>query len=103
MPLDYVLAFAWCQNDCEIWDPIESIRILSSVVASDPGDRLSRLALATNYRLNTQFDQAETTLQPLPDSDPDARAIRVQIAIDRVDFDTAEKLAREGPAGHAPT
>ncbi len=52
MPLDYVLAFAWCQNDCEIWDPIESIRILSSVVANDPGDRVSRLALATNYRLN---------------------------------------------------
>jgi tetratricopeptide (TPR) repeat protein len=100
MTFDHVLAFAWCQNDCDIWDPDEAIRILSSIVANDPGDRLSWLALATNYRLINQFDQAETTLRPLPDSDPDARVIRVQIAIDRFDFDTAQKLVQEGPADH---
>jgi tetratricopeptide (TPR) repeat protein len=101
MPLDYVLAFAWCQNDCEIWDPNEAIRILSPIVANDPGDRWSRLALATNYRLTNQVDEAEATLRPLPNSDPDARVIRVQIAMDRGDFDAAEKLALEGPADHA--
>jgi len=104
MTFDYVLAFAWGQNDCEIWDPNEAIRILSPIVANDPDDRLSRLALATNYRLTNlvdQVDEAEATLRPLPDSDPDARVIRVQIAIDRGRFDAAEKLAREGPADHA--
>jgi tetratricopeptide (TPR) repeat protein len=101
MTFDYVLAFAWVQNDFEIWDPHEALPVLSAIVANDPGDRLSRLALATNYRMLLQFEQAEVTLEPLPNSDPDARAIRVQIAIDRADFDAANRLVREGPADHA--
>jgi len=101
MTFDYVMAFAWGQNYCEIWDPNEAIPVLCAIVANDPADRLSRLALATNYRLINDFPQAEATLQPLPDSDSDARAIRVQIAIDRLDFDVANKLAQDGPADHS--
>jgi tetratricopeptide (TPR) repeat protein len=101
MTFDYVMAFAWGQNDCDVWDPNEAISVLVDIVANDPADRLSRLALATNYRLINQFAQAEATLEPLPNSDPDARVIRVQIAIDRADFDAANRLVREGPADHA--
>jgi tetratricopeptide (TPR) repeat protein len=101
MTFDYVMAFAWGQNDCDIWDPNEAIAALVDIVSNDPGDRFSRLALATNYRLINQFEQAEATLEPLPKSDPDARAIRVEIAIDRVDFDAANRLVQDGPADHA--
>jgi tetratricopeptide (TPR) repeat protein len=97
---DDVLAFAWAQNDCEIWDPNEAIPVLGAIVANDPADRFSRLALATNYRLMKAFEQAVATLEPLPDSDPDARAIRVQIAIDRADFDGAARLVQDGPSDH---
>jgi tetratricopeptide (TPR) repeat protein len=101
MTFDYVLAFAWGQNDCDIWDPKEAIPVLTAIVAADPEDRHSRLALATNLRLTNQFARAEKVLEPLADSDPDARAIRVEIAIDQVDFDRASTLARDGPAAHA--
>jgi predicted Zn-dependent protease len=100
MPLDYVLAFAWCQNFCRIWDPDASRKVLSRFVAEDPDDRPSRLALATSFQLTHQSDDAEAALRPLPDSDPDARALRVQLAIDRGEIAVAEGLARGGPADH---
>ena len=71
--LDYVLAFAWCQNYCRVWDPDEACRVLGGFVAFDPEDRLSRLALATNLRLAHRLDEAEAAVSPLLDSDPDAR------------------------------
>ena len=100
MTFNYILAFAWGQNDCEIWDPKEAIKLLEPIVAADADDRWSRLALATNYRLTNRFDEVEETLRPLGKSDPDALAIRVQSAIDRGDFPAADQLAREGPAAN---
>jgi tetratricopeptide (TPR) repeat protein len=100
MPLDYVLAFAWCQNYCRIWDPNEARPVLSRFVEFDPDDRLSRLALATNLRLANLLDQAEAALGLLPDSDPEARALRAEVAIDKGEIDTAQMLARDGPADH---
>ncbi len=98
--MGYVLAFAWGQNDCEIWDPSEAIKVLVLMLEADPDDRDSRLALATNYRLQTQFDRAEETLRPLGDADPDARAIRVRMAFDCGDFTAAKQLVQDGPAGY---
>jgi tetratricopeptide (TPR) repeat protein len=100
MAFDYVLAFGWGQNNCGIWDPQEAISLLKKFVTSDPDDRWSRLALAGNYRLAGQFDQVAQVLEPLGEDDADARAIRVQAAIDRVDLDAAARLARNGPADH---
>jgi predicted Zn-dependent protease len=100
MPLGYILAFAWCQSYCRIWDPNEARKVLSRFVAEDPEDRWSRIALATSFQLTDQLDQAESVLRPLPESDPDARALRIQIAIDRGDIAAAEDLARGGPADH---
>jgi predicted Zn-dependent protease len=101
MPLDYVLAFAWCQNYCRIWDPDEACRVLEGFVAFDPDDRLSRLALATNLRLAHRLDEAEAALAPLHDSDPEARALRAELAIDQGEIDAAQLLARGGPADHS--
>ncbi len=100
MPMGYVLAFAWCQNYCGIWDPGEAGKVLTGFVAQDPTDRSSRLALAKSYQLSNKFAEAEDTLAPLGSSDPDARALRALMAIERGDIATALELARAEPADH---
>ena len=99
--VDYKMAFAWTQNDCDLFDPKEAKRLLIPIVATDPDDRWSRLALAGNYRATLQLDLAEATLDPLGDSDPDARALRVQIALDRGEPEVADRLLQGGPTDHA--
>ncbi|MFI5455380.1 MAG: tetratricopeptide repeat protein [Isosphaerales bacterium] len=100
MTLDYTHAFAWCQNYCWLWDVEGARKALIRFVSVDPTDRWSRLALATSYELTGHFEEAETALRPLLNSDPDARALRVQIAIERGEIEAAEDLARDGPADH---
>ena len=101
MPLDHTLAFAWSQNDCDLWDVPGARKVLILFLAEDPTDRYSRLALATGYAMTADADKAETTLEPLANSDPDARTVRVQLAVDRGDIESAELLIREGPEDHA--
>jgi tetratricopeptide (TPR) repeat protein len=98
---DYVLAFAWCQNYCRLWDPKEARTALSGFVEYDPDDRPSRLALATTLRLTGQLDQAEEALRRLPDSDQDARALRVELLLDRGEIDAARALLDDGRSDHA--
>jgi tetratricopeptide (TPR) repeat protein len=100
IPMTYILAFGWCQNYCDLWDPNEAIAILSRLVAADPDDRASRLALANRYETSNRLDLAADALGPLPDSDPDARALRVLLAIDRGEIEIAQKLAKDGPSDH---
>ncbi len=75
-------------------------KVLIPFVAEDPTDRYSRLALATGYAMTSDLDKAEAAMEPLPNSDPEARALRAQLAIDRGDRETAEKLIQEGPEDH---
>ena len=96
---DYKLAFYWAQSQCGVFDPEEAIEALTPVVEADPEDRRSRRALADDYRLTSRLDLAEATLRPLPDDDPDARAIRAWIAIDRGNVQAAACLVLGG--GHA--
>lgn len=70
-------------------------------MAADPSDRWSRLALARNERKLGQFDQALETLASLAESDPEARAYRVEVATDRGDFDEVQRLLAVGPEDHA--
>jgi tetratricopeptide (TPR) repeat protein len=100
MPLDYTLAFAWSQNDCGLWDVPGARKVLIRFLDVDPKDRDSRLALATAYAMTGDLDRSTSVLEPLPNSDPDARALRVQLAVDRGDLDAAETLIRDGPADH---
>ncbi len=83
-----------------LWDPKEAIPILSRFIATDPTDRVSRLALASCYETSNQLDLAAAALSPLPESDPDARALRITLAIDRGEIEIAGKLARDGPSEH---
>ena len=97
--LDYILAFAWCQNTCQLWDPGEARKVLTGFLAKDPSDRFSRLALAASYQLTNEQDEAEkaysATLQtPTPKPGPSG----IQLAIDRGEREAAESLAQEGPA-----
>jgi predicted Zn-dependent protease len=95
--LDDILVFAWCQNYCGIWDPKEASKLLRGFLAEDPDDRWSRLALATSCRLTNQHEEVEKVLGTLPDTDGDARAIRIEHAIDQGQIARAQELAREGP------
>jgi tetratricopeptide (TPR) repeat protein len=100
MAMGYVLAFTWCQNSCGIWDPREAGKVLRRFVDVDPSDAPSRLALAVSYRLTNDIETAEATLRLLPETDPDARALRVQLAIDKGEIAEAEKLLQGGPPDH---
>jgi tetratricopeptide (TPR) repeat protein len=59
------------------WDPAEALPRLGQFVQADPDDR---------WRL--------------PMSDPEARTLRVRLALDRGDLAAAEALLSEGPADH---
>ena len=66
-------------------------------VQADPEDRWSRLAIADNYRRMGLIDDAETTMAPLPDSDRDAMAIRVMLAMDRHQDDRPRRCSSPFP------
>lgn len=99
--LDHVLAFAWCQNFCRLVDPKKTCEPLRRIVAEDPSDRDSRLALAIVYQSMNRREEAEEVLRALPDSDADARAIRIRLAIDHGDIAAAEALATQGTEDNA--
>ena len=71
--------------------------MLQSYLDADPEDRFSRLALAENWRQLGRREDAEKVLAPLPMSDPDARVIRVWLALDRNDEELAESLLADAP------
>jgi tetratricopeptide (TPR) repeat protein len=90
--------FHWCLMRTALWDPSTALEELLLFVQADPDDRWSRLAIADNDRRSGKTDDAETAIAPLPDSDLDALAIRVMLAIDRHQDDKAEQLLASGPA-----
>ena len=91
--------FHWCLMRTALWEPSTALKELLLFVETDPGDRWSRLAIADNYRRMGLIDDAATAIAPLPDSDLDALAIRVMLAIDRHQDDKAEQLLASGLAG----
>jgi len=91
--------FHWCLMRTALWEPSTALKELLLFVETDPEDRWSRLAIADNYRRMGLIDDAATAIAPLPDSDLDALAIRVMLAIDRHQDDKAEQLLASGPAG----
>ena len=76
---------------------------LESYLAADPEDRSSRLGLAEVLVRSSQLEESEALLRPLPDSDPDARVLRVRIALGRSRLDEVRSLldARAGGACRA--
>jgi tetratricopeptide (TPR) repeat protein len=99
-PLTYDEALLWTQIRCSIWDPEKVIPQLRAVLAADPGDRGVRLTLAEGLRRIGSPAEALELIAALEVSDPEARAIRERIAIDRSDLAAAEAILAPGPADH---
>lgn len=101
-PLSFGLINHWCITHQDIFDDPSKLKSdLEKFVAADPGDRLSRLALAMNERKLGHFDKAGEILAALPDTDADALACRAEIALDLADDSGAERRLAKGPSRHA--
>jgi tetratricopeptide (TPR) repeat protein len=95
--LDFFTLYAWTLGQREGLDPAERAGWLEGALANDPEDRTSRLALADCLRGLGRLDQADAALDPLPGTDPEARATRARILLDRGDAGGAEALLESGP------
>ena len=96
-PQDFAEAYLWTTGRAEDLGPPELAETLGQAVAADPGDRVSRLALAENLRRLGRVDEASQVLSPLPDGDPGARVARARLALDRSAPDEAEALLAAVP------
>ncbi len=96
--LDFAYILHWTKTRNTVWNPNGDLPALERFVAADEQDRWSRLALAEALRRLDRRAEAERTLAPLPATDPEARAQRVLLAMDRGDFAAAEPLLAGGPA-----
>ena len=91
---------AWARIHSGNWNATGDLDALIRAVEADPGDSWSRLALAEGYLRNNRPDEAERAIAGLPESDDDARALRVSIALARGDQAGADALLAAGPADH---
>jgi tetratricopeptide (TPR) repeat protein len=66
--------------------------VLGQVVKEDPGDRMSRLALAETLRRLGRLDDGDSVLAAFGPTDGEARTARARIALDRGDSMAAEAL-----------
>lgn len=98
--LDFNYVLHWTKTRNTVWNPRGDLPSLEKFVAADPQDRWSRLSLAEALRRLDRLDESGRTIEPLPDSDPDARAARVLLAMDRGDLARAEAMLSGGPADH---
>jgi Flp pilus assembly protein TadD len=87
----------WGKARHATWSPREDCLILAKCVEADPDDRASRLVLAEGLRRMNRVEEANAVLAPLPDTDPEALALRVMLALEGEDDDQAERLLREAP------
>jgi tetratricopeptide (TPR) repeat protein len=99
-PLSFQNVFHWCLTRGNDWEPQEIIDDMTRFLAADPNDRWSRIALARSLARLSKLDEAWKTLEPLAEEDPDALALRAQVALDLGDPDRAAELLSKGPREH---
>src|SRR5262249_30487102 len=87
--------FHWSLTRSTEWEPRELRNDLARYLKADPHDQPTRLALAECLRRLGLRDEAGATLAEVPETDPEARAIRVRLALDRGDDEAAEALLKE--------
>lgn len=100
VPLSAQDAFVWSLIRGVQWSPEEIVETLSRAVREDPEDSRSRIALADSLMELTRFDEAEAILNPLDLSDPDFRAARGRLALERGDVEALSNLLSSAPNGH---
>jgi tetratricopeptide (TPR) repeat protein len=99
-PLTHHDLFTWGLTHFTDWDPGIATE-LEAALDIDPDDRHSRLALA-----NLLFDQPDMEdrvlkiLEPLPEGDPDAAALRVELNLVHGRIEAAIALLENAPHGH---
>ncbi len=92
--------FTWCLTHFTGWGP-DIADDLESFVAADPGDRHSRLALAKLLIKTPGMEgRVERALEPLPADDPEAIALRIELAFNHGRIDNATAMLEGAPAGH---
>ena len=75
---------------------------LEAFIQADPDDRYSRLALASSLvRFPTMEAKVERVLAPLPQNDPDALALRIELKLNHGRVDEALEMLREAPEHNA--
>ncbi len=100
MRLEPSEVLVWCLLRRTTWNPEEAAQTLARAVEADRGDRWSRLALIRNELTLVRFDEARRHLEQLSGSDPEAIALRVELALEEQHIDRAEALLAEAPRGH---
>jgi tetratricopeptide (TPR) repeat protein len=101
-PLSHHDLFTWALTHFTHWNP-DIVADLDSFIAADPEDRLSRLAVVELLleRPGDEVDSyVERILRPLPDTDPDALALRITFAFNRGRYAEAERLMAGAPEHH---
>jgi tetratricopeptide (TPR) repeat protein len=98
--LDFDYVRFWFMTRHAPWEAKDDIAMLKRMVTADPLDRWSRLALAEALRLVGRREETLEVLNPLPEADLEARAIRASLAIHEGDLDRAEQLLAFGPIDH---
>ena len=99
-PLTFENAYHWCLTRNVVWEPHEHAGHLRKFVEADPTDRWSRLALAESLRQIGRLGESTELLKILPEADPDARAVRARIALDRGEDRLAGSLLDGEPIDH---
>jgi len=100
-PLSHHDLFTWALTHFTHWNP-DIVADLDSFIKADPTDRYSRLAVVELILERPDVESyIERILQPLPNSDLDALALRITLAFNLGRIDEAEKLvASAGDTRH---
>ncbi len=98
--LDDMSLLLWSRIHFGSWDTGSDLATLGKALEADPDDRWTRLALASGLRRAARLDDAAQLLIALPQSDPEARALRAALAFDRGNLDLAESLLADGSPNH---
>jgi tetratricopeptide (TPR) repeat protein len=92
--------FTWALTHFTHWNP-DIVADLDGFIRADPEDRYSRLAVVELLLERPGVESyIETILAPLPKSDPDALALRINLAFNLGRIDQAEALLASAPSNH---
>ena len=99
-PLTHHDLFTWALTHFTGWGPDIS-GDLEAFIQADPDDRFSRVALA-NLLIDHPGEEArvERVLQPLPEDDPEAQALRIELRLNHGQVDEALAMLARAPARH---
>ena len=104
-PLTHHDLFTWALTHFTHWSP-DIVEDLDGFIKADPDDRYSRLAVV-ELLLERPGEEVESyihrILEPLPEADPDALALRIEFAFNRGQVAEAERLLARAPANHPRT